>query len=75
MVLPHSLHPETTALSLMLAVIASSNAPLLLLDGDRAVVAASASFCRDFQIDPASVPGNRFVAFGRGKVSDAPEHI
>jgi hypothetical protein len=29
-----SLHPETTALSLMMAVIASSDAPLLLMDGD-----------------------------------------
>lgn len=62
-----SLHPETTALSLMMAVIASSEAPLLLMDGDLRVIAASASFCRDFQIEPASVPGNRFSALGQGE--------
>lgn len=59
--------PEATALSLMLAVISSSNTPLLLLDGELAVVAASASFCRDFQIEPASVPRSRFAALGRGE--------
>ena len=62
-----NLHPEATALSLMLAVIASSDAPLVLLDGQLKVVAASASFCRVFQIDPASVPGNRFSALGEGE--------
>jgi len=34
-------------------MIASSDAPLLLLDGDLSVVAASFSFCRAFHIDPA----------------------
>lgn len=58
---------EATALSLMLAVIASSNAPLLLLDGDLKVVAVSGSFCRAFQIDPASVTGSRFSALGHGE--------
>ena len=62
-----NLHPEATALSLMLAVIASSDAPLVLLDGELRVVAASASFCRAFQIDPASVPGNRFSTLGQGE--------
>ena len=41
-----------------LAVIASSNEPLLFLASDLTVIAASASFCRVFQIDPASVPGS-----------------
>lgn len=67
MVTAPSLHPETTALSLVLAIIASSEAPLLLIDGDLRVIAASASFCRDFQIEPASVPGNRFSALGHGE--------
>jgi len=67
MVAAPTLHPETHALSLMLAVIASSDAPLVLMDGDLIVIAASASFCRDFQIEPASVPGNRFSALGRGE--------
>ena len=67
MVAAPSFHPDTAALSLMLAVIASSNAPLLLIDGDLRVIAASASFCRQFQIEPASVPGNRLSALGQGE--------
>jgi two-component sensor histidine kinase len=62
-----SLHPETHGLSLTLAVVASSVAPLVLMDGDLRVIAASASFCHDFQIEPASVPGNRFSALGQGE--------
>ena len=42
MVVAPDLRPETHALSLMLAVIAASGAPLLLLDGDLKVIAASA---------------------------------
>jgi len=60
------LHPEM-ALDLALAVIASSNAPLLLLDGDLAVLAASTSFCRAFQIDPANVPGHQLFELGAGE--------
>ena len=60
------LHPEM-ALDLALAVIASSNAPLLLLDGDLVVLAASTSFCRAFQIDPANVPGHQLFELGAGE--------
>ena len=67
MVVAPSLHPETHGLSLMLAVIASSNAPLVLMDGTLKVIAASASFCLDFQIEPASVPGKQFSALGQGE--------
>ncbi len=67
MVAAPSLPSETTALSLMLAVIVSSDAPLILMDGDLKVIAASTSFCRDFQVDPASVPGNRLSALGQGE--------
>jgi two-component sensor histidine kinase len=67
MVLAPTLHLETHSLSLMLAVIASSDAPLLLMDGDLKVIAASASFCRDFEIEPASVPGKRLSALGQGE--------
>jgi two-component sensor histidine kinase len=52
---------------LALAVIASSNAPLLLLDGDLEVVAASDSFCADFQLDPASVAHRPLAALGAGE--------
>lgn len=51
----------------MLAVITSSDAPLVLLDGDLKVIAASKSFCRAFQIDTESVLGNRLSALGHGE--------
>jgi PAS domain-containing protein len=47
--------------------IASSNEPLLFLAGDLRIIAASASFCRTFQIDPASVPGRRLSELGAGE--------
>ena len=50
-----------------LAVIASSNEPLLFLAGDLRIIAASASFCRTFQIDPASVPGRQLSELGAGE--------
>jgi two-component system, sensor histidine kinase PdtaS len=61
-----SVHPEV-ALNLALALIASSKAPVLLLDGDLSVIAASASFCRAFDIDPAAVSGRKLSAFGAGE--------
>jgi two-component sensor histidine kinase len=60
------LHPDV-ALSLALAVIASSTAPLLLLNGDLTLVAASKSFCRAFGIDPASVPDKALHELGTGE--------
>ena len=50
-----------------LAVIASSNEPLLFLAADLTVIAASASFCHAFQIDPASVPGRPLSGLGGGE--------
>jgi len=38
-------------------MVAASSAPLLLLDGDLNIVAASTSFGRAFQIDPITVVG------------------
>ncbi|HYI63703.1 MAG TPA: histidine kinase dimerization/phosphoacceptor domain -containing protein [Allosphingosinicella sp.] len=52
---------------LALAVIASSNAPVLLLDGDLDVVAASESFCDTFGIDPERVAGRPLADFGEGE--------
>ena len=46
--------PPVIADTLALALVASSDAPIVLLDGDLDVVAASASFARAFQIDPAT---------------------
>jgi two-component sensor histidine kinase len=54
-------------LNLALAVIASSTAPLLLLDGDLKLIAASKSFCQAFQIDPSSIPGRSLRELGSGE--------
>jgi two-component sensor histidine kinase len=59
-------HPDV-ALNLALAVVASSTAPLLLLGEDLKLIAASKSFCRAFQIDPASVPGRQLRELGSGE--------
>lgn len=50
-----------------LAVVVSSNEPLLLLSEDLKVIAASASFCRTFAIDPATVCGKRLNELGNGE--------
>jgi two-component sensor histidine kinase len=50
-----------------LAVIAASHEPLLFLAADLSVIAASASFCRAFQIDAASVPGRTLSELGAGE--------
>ena len=50
-----------------LAVVVSSNEPLLFLTGDLKVIAASTSFCRTFQIDPATVPGRSLGELGSGE--------
>ena len=55
------------ALNLALAVVDSSTAPLLLLDGDLVVVAASASFCRTFHIAPTMVEGFKIFDLGDGE--------
>ena len=52
---------------LALALVASSNAPLLLLEEDLSVTAASACFCATFGIDPSSVAGAQFSELGGGE--------
>jgi len=59
--------PTEAANGLGLAVIASSRAPLLLLDGELGVVAASDSFYRDFEIDPVGTPGRKLADLGEGE--------
>jgi two-component sensor histidine kinase len=59
--------PHAADSSLALAVIAASHEPLLLLDGEFTVVAASASFCEAFAIDPATTPGRPLFDLGRGE--------
>jgi len=63
--------PDDGALSLALAIVESSDAPLLLLDGRLNIVSASTSFCRAFQIDPAEVEGHEIFTLGQGEW-DAP---
>jgi len=53
--------------SLALALVASSDAPIVLLDGELVVVAASASFARLFEIPPHSIPGQSLFALGQGE--------
>jgi two-component system, sensor histidine kinase PdtaS len=60
-------YPEEAALSLALAMASSSPRPLLLLDGDLNIVAASGSFCTAFEIDPATAPGRPLTSLGEGE--------
>jgi two-component sensor histidine kinase len=53
----------------MLAVIALSREPLLLLSNDLDVIAASVSFYQKFQMAPANVKGRKFSDIGDGEWS------
>jgi len=50
-----------------LAVVVSSIEPLLFLSDDQMVIAASASFCRAFGIDPTTVCGKSLGDLGNGE--------
>ncbi len=50
-----------------LAVVVSSNEPLLFLSKDQKVIVASTSFCRTFEIDPATIPGRPLGSLGNGE--------
>jgi len=50
-----------------LAVVVSSSQPLLFLSKDQKVIAASTSFCRTFEIDPATIPGRPLASLGNGE--------
>ena len=58
---------EEAALSLTMAVVASSTGPLLLLDGDLNIVAASTSFSRAFDVDAESATGQPLSSLGAGE--------
>ena len=53
--------------SLALAGIASSNAPVLLLDDDLTVIAASETFCGTYEIEAATVVGSTLSGLGKGE--------
>ena len=55
-----------------LSVVALSNEPLLFLAADLTVIAASASFCTAFQIDPATLVGKKLSQLGDGEWAASP---
>lgn len=59
--------PPSVADSLMLAMVASSDAPLLLLDGDLTIIAASHSFGRAFAVDVTTASGSPVFDLGAGE--------
>ena len=63
---------DDPSVSLALAMVCSSPSPLLMLDGDFNIVAASASFCEAFQIEPSKAVGQPFFSLGAGEW-DAPQ--
>ena len=66
-----STSPIFAPLSLAMAVVESSNAPLLLLDENLTVLGASASFCRVFDIDPAQAANRPIGELGKGEWNSA----
>ncbi len=60
------LRPETAS-SLGLALVVSSSTPLILLDEQLIVQAASGSFCRSFSVDCGKVVGKELFALGEGE--------
>jgi two-component sensor histidine kinase len=59
--------PRPVEASSTLAVIEASFAPLLFLDGDLRVIAASASFCEAFGIDSSTVTDRPLATLGAGE--------
>lgn len=59
--------PPEAATSLAMALIASSQAPLVLLDDELRVVCASHSFCHSFAIPQFGLVGTRFAELGSGE--------
>src|SRR5687768_11032839 len=66
--------PADASASLVLAIVITSTTPILLLDRDLRIVAASTSFCSAFDIDPAIIPGRLLSELGTGEW-DVPQLI
>ena len=60
------LKPESSS-SLGLALVLSSSTPLILLNEQLVVMAASGSFCRNFSVDCESAVGKELFALGGGE--------
>jgi two-component sensor histidine kinase len=61
------LHSDDPGLSLALAMVAASVGPLLLIDGDLNIIAASDSFHRAFGIDADAAVGHQLTMLGAGE--------
>lgn len=59
--------PPEAASSLAMALVITSQAPLLLLDDDLVVIAVSDTFCRLFEQAPATTTGARLSKLGAGE--------
>jgi len=59
--------PSDIALNLALSLISASVAPVLLLDGDLSIVAASQTFLEAFDVGPDDIPGARLADLGNGE--------
>lgn len=55
------------AFDFALEIISSSDTPLVMLDGNLTVIAASQSFCLAFQVDPTTVRGKSMSHIGSGE--------
>lgn len=65
MIRPLTIHPDG-ALALALALVGSSTLPMLLLDDQLVIIAASTSFGIDFGVDPISIRGTPFAEIDEG---------
>ena len=59
--------PNETVTSLAMAIVESSKAPLLLLDGNMVLIGASSSFCNTFNLDPATIANRSLADLGAGE--------
>jgi PAS domain-containing protein len=64
---PHASTDPAVAINLALALVAASTAPVLLLDKDFHIVAASKSFCVAFQADASKIAGCSLDDIGDGE--------
>ena len=64
---PRSPPISDVSLNLALALVAASAVPLLLLDSDLTVIAASTSFCKAFLLNSVAAPGTPLAALGSGE--------
>ena len=59
--------PNDPSLTFALSLVCASSTPLLLMDGDCRVIAASASFCSAIDVDPEQAVGALLFDLGEGE--------